>query len=344
MPQPPRVPRAAGLAAPALVFTALALATPSHAASFTYTTLDAPGYEITSMAALNDSDQTAGFVQGKKGVRSGIIWSAGSFTGVPQTQGFIAIDNAGVAAGQNALHPFNSKTFIIYNLATGNTASNPIRNEGLVYLLNGNSAGQLVARTQHKYNLPSSTVMVTGSLSKIVNYPGANDTFPGGIGPSGLVAGVYLTATSDCLFTYQAGTYKSYPTTLGTVGAGQNLAVAADDTIGGSLSTASTSSAGFLLKKGIYTEVFYPGSVTTAITAIGPDGEAVGNWTDSAGLTHGMIYRHGKYDSIDYPGAIKGTYLEGVNAKGTLLGTYVGASTDLHPFIAQCAEPVACTK
>jgi hypothetical protein len=70
----------------------------------------------------------------------------------------------------------------------------------------------------------------------------------------------------------------------------------------------------------------------------------VGNWTDSAGLTHGMIYRHGKYDSIDYPGAIKGTYLEGVNAKGTLLGTYVGASTDLHPFIARCAEPVACTK
>lgn len=87
---------------------------------------------------------------------------------------------------------------------------------------------------------------------------------------------------------------------------------------------------------GSFTIVDFPGAIfrpfedesgvfaETGALAIDPQGEIVGNYLGINGdaiKTHGFLLRHGKYTSIDYPGAVL-TFVRGINPAGDIVGRY----------------------
>jgi uncharacterized membrane protein len=110
---------------------------------------------------------------------------------------------------------------------------------------------------------------------------------------------------------------------------------------------------GFIRKlDGRFKVIDYPGAVfrpfedesgalaETGALAIDPRGAIVGNYLGVAGdtiKTHGFMLRHGKYTSIDYPGAVQ-TFARGINPAGDIVGRYdiLNASTnqvETHSFL-----------
>ena len=71
-----------------------------------------------------------------------------------------------------------------------------------------------------------------------------------------------------------------------------------------------------------YTDIIYPGALTTAVTALNASGVVAGTYYSSDFSTlHGMIYDHGVYTTIDPPGSL-GTTPTGIADDGTIVGYY----------------------
>src|SRR5205807_685716 len=77
---------------------------------------------------------------------------------------------------------------------------------------------------------------------------------------------------------------------------------------------------GFLLSKGKFTSIDFPGALFTAADGIGvnPRGDIVGDYVDSSGNGHGFLLSKGKFTSIDFPGAL-GTAAFGINPQGEIV-------------------------
>ena len=79
-----------------------------------------------------------------------------------------------------------------------------------------------------------------------------------------------------------------------------------------------------------FTTIDVPSATKTA--ANGNSTEAiVGQYDDNAG-THGFVLQNGGFTTIDVPGAVGFSGINGVNAKGDLTGTYQDANKRLHAF------------
>src|SRR5271156_4247532 len=57
------------------------------------------------------------------------------------------------------------------------------------------------------------------------------------------------------------------------------------------------------------------GATSTGISQINNHGQMVGSYTDSAGVTHGLLLNAGVVTTIDYPGAA-GTFCQSINDSG----------------------------
>lgn len=74
-------------------------------------------------------------------------------------------------------------------------------------------------------------------------------------------------------------------------------------------------------------------SVGTTVTRLNDSGEVAGYYVDAGNLAHGFLREaDGKIVSIDAPGATEGTYVTGINAKGSLVGGFADANGS-HGFI-----------
>ncbi len=81
-----------------------------------------------------------------------------------------------------------------------------------------------------------------------------------------------------------------------------------------------------------FTPIAFPGSNYTTISAINAAGNVAGNYLDANNYTHGFLWAHGAYLSIDYPGANE-TIVNGINAAGEIVGQYSDANWIYHGFI-----------
>jgi hypothetical protein len=84
-----------------------------------------------------------------------------------------------------------------------------------------------------------------------------------------------------------------------------------------------------------YTTVDYPGAVSTTLNGgPNPQGTAVGTWTDTSGITHGLTYNNytKKFTSFDPPGSA-GTTPNFIGPDGVIVGVYADSSGVLHGFI-----------
>jgi uncharacterized membrane protein len=94
---------------------------------------------------------------------------------------------------------------------------------------------------------------------------------------------------------------------------------------------------GFVYENGNYAHFDYPGALDTYPSGISSRGDIVGNWdTDQSTVGHGFWFSHGQLVSIDVPDAIQdGTAANGINARGQIVGTYIGQDESFHAFLAE---------
>ena len=91
--------------------------------------------------------------------------------------------------------------------------------------------------------------------------------------------------------------------------------------------------AGFLLRKGTFTQIPVPGPFTVAV-GINSRGDIVGTYVDSSNIGHSYVLSEGTLTNIDVPGALTGsTTANAINAEDDIVGTYTDSSGKLHGFL-----------
>lgn len=78
----------------------------------------------------------------------------------------------------------------------------------------------------------------------------------------------------------------------------------------------------FTLKGTKYATFSVPGSSASWATGINTAGLICGVYFDVSGNVHGFVKSSNSYTTLDYPGAIGGTYAEGINDSGEIVGLY----------------------
>jgi probable HAF family extracellular repeat protein len=90
----------------------------------------------------------------------------------------------------------------------------------------------------------------------------------------------------------------------------------------------------FLLNKGEFTTIDYPGASVTAVFGMNERGDMVGGCTCIDGMNHGFLFANGGFTIISYPAASR-TRPRGLNDRGQIVGIYqIGATDTTHGFIA----------
>ena len=93
----------------------------------------------------------------------------------------------------------------------------------------------------------------------------------------------------------------------------------------GSFSTGlRTSSQAFLLFNGRVTPFTFPGSVSTGAFDINNHAQIVGSYSDRSGRNHGFFVQSGGFQTIDVSGAVNGTFPNGINNTGDIVGGFFG--------------------
>lgn len=71
--------------------------------------------------------------------------------------------------------------------------------------------------------------------------------------------------------------------------------------VGGTFNPNGAPTQGFVSKNGKHTTYSPAGSTYVSVTGIGPTGQVVGTFADSAGHYHGFVYVKDKFHQIDGP-------------------------------------------
>ena len=90
---------------------------------------------------------------------------------------------------------------------------------------------------------------------------------------------------------------------------------------------------GYLLAKGIFVTIDFPGPLSTDALGINGAGQIVGRYVDASGTFHGFLRDKGAFTTIDPPGSIF-TQAIGINSRGEIVGDYLDSSGILHGFLA----------
>ena len=91
---------------------------------------------------------------------------------------------------------------------------------------------------------------------------------------------------------------------------------------------------GFLIAKGTFFTLDFPGATLTQAFGLNNEDHVVGAYMDAAGLTHGFIFDDGFFQSVDDPEGVGTTIINGVNDRGQLVGFFVDAAGNTDGFFA----------
>jgi len=130
--------------------------------------------------------------------------------------------------------------------------------------------------------------ILDGMKYTVVDAPGAAGTVLTGISPSGEISG-FSCSNADCGVFFFGNLTHSF----------------------------------VISKKGDYTFFDPPGAISSSPSTVSPSGTVVGNYRDTVGeLRHGYLLKNGKYTTIDFPGALYGTFAGGGNFQNDIVGIY----------------------
>jgi len=91
---------------------------------------------------------------------------------------------------------------------------------------------------------------------------------------------------------------------------------------------------GFLLAKGTFFTLDFPGATSTQAFGLNNEDDVVGAYVDAQGLTHGFVFDDGHYQSVDDPEGVGTTTINGINNRGQLVGFFVDAAGNTDGFFA----------
>jgi probable HAF family extracellular repeat protein len=93
---------------------------------------------------------------------------------------------------------------------------------------------------------------------------------------------------------------------------------------------------GFSWNNGVFSNIDFPGAVSTSPAKISASGDIVGSYVDVHGVSHGFALDKGKYTSIDAPNSsATGSGVTGVNILDKVIG---GAPGAFGTFTANCSK------
>ncbi len=239
--------------------------------------------------------------------------------GGPNLQGTsVGIYNLTAGGANHGFARTANGTFTAFDVpGAASTTPNFINLEGVIVGSYLDSAG-----TSHGFVLNRGTYTT-------VNYPGALGSGVSSINDLGELSGFYCSdAACDTSATFhsfvrnRSGAFTSFDPP-GATGS-ETSTVSLLGVVAGSYDTApeptcTTQCDGYLLSRGNYTTITYPGSSFTFAGGANVWNTVVGIYTDSAGNGHGYIWNAGSYASFDYPGA-SFTEASGINALGVIVG------------------------
>jgi uncharacterized membrane protein len=87
---------------------------------------------------------------------------------------------------------------------------------------------------------------------------------------------------------------------------------------------------GFLLDRGRYVRLDFPGSVSSQALDINDRGQVSGDYQDADGVFHGYVWERGRFRTVDGPRA-GGTGAGGINNRGQILGFAVNPEDPASP-------------
>jgi hypothetical protein len=82
-----------------------------------------------------------------------------------------------------------------------------------------------------------------------------------------------------------------------------------------------------------FTVLDFPGAAQTRFLAVNDQGDAVGDYVDSDGNLHALLYRDGQLSNIDPPGAVGIAQAVGINVEGEVTGEYLDNAGFFHGFL-----------
>ena len=173
----------------------------------------------------------------------------------------------------------------------------------------------------------------SGGSYTTIDVPSAAATTASGISNSGQITGSYIDGSGGNHGFTQTG-FAGPPTSFddpGGVGATYGSGINSSGTTVGYYNNGSTV-LGFSKSGASYTDVNYPGSVTTQALGINDLGTVVGTFNDGT-LTHGFVYSASTYTLMDDPLGVEGSVATSVASNGDIGGYYTDGGGVIHGFV-----------
>lgn len=264
----------------------LAASLPAVAQTFTFTTIDIPGAERTTVSGINNAGDMVGYYSSGGPNTRGFYYNAGQakFRKLDfpnsQTNAAYGINDAGeivgtdVTAIQNGYRYLNNQ----FRFLNFGAAAN--------YAAGVNTLGAVVGLYLDVCCDAHGFFFQAGQLTTL-DYPGGVSADAAGLNDSNVVVGTWRDSASvHHGFQWDAGTY----TAIDVPGATNTFASAinSQNTIAGYSTDSAGSYHGFVLSNGNYTTVDMPGARSTIVFGINNAGMLVGQYTLN-GKVHGFL-------------------------------------------------------
>ena|SRR5215469_4548340 len=209
-----------------------------------------------------------------------------------------------------------------------------------------NPQGQIVGGYSDTLGNEHGFLLSNGNFTTI-DYPGAVSTTLVDISPSGnTLLGIYqdtslilhgfLLSQGNLSTIDVPGASLTVPPNGCGVGCGtQPLSLSPEGDIGGVFNTPSGHLHGFVLSRGIFTQIDFPGSSFTSVQAVSA-GQILGVEI-SGGLAHGYLLVNGAFTQLDVPGSVATAPID-INPEGSIVGEYFTPNGKNHGFKLQAGQ------
>ena len=241
----------------------------------------------------------------------------------------LGINNSNVIAGYHNFQQNQGFTLVLPNAFTSENFPNSAMTQVIGINNSLTTAGFYVdySGLTHGFFRTSN-----GTFTK-VDYPGAqlatefnqllsqNDYYEA----AGYYSNSINNTTPDIPYIYdEVGGVFHVLTIPGAVGGAQATGINNSGVVCGFFIDANGVNHGWLLNRGIFMPLDFPGSTGTQALGLNNRGQVVGFYTDAAGNSHGFVYLIGtaSFTNVDEPAGVGTTIVNGINDLGKLVGFY----------------------
>ncbi len=168
-----------------------------------------------------------------------------------------------------------------------------------------------------------------------VDFPGTTLNQLLGLNNLEQAAGYYADAAGidhPYIFDHNGGVFLVI-TIPAAVGGAQATGINDNGSISGFYIDSKGTNHGFVIAKGRFQTLDFPGSTLTQAFGLNNHDEVVGQYVDASGLTHGFIFDDGRFTSVDDPEGVGTTTINGINDRRQIVGFFVTAGGNTNGFV-----------